>query len=765
MATLAVAVLCLTGLAAPPAYAQQSPPTDIALAWGFNDSGQLGDGSITNRRTPVGVDLPAGTQLTAIAAGQSHSIALTSDGRVLTWGGNFAGQLGDGTTTQHTTPVEALLPAGTHATAVDAGRAYSMALTSDGRVFAWGQNLFGQLADGTTTDRHTPVEMTLPTGAHIAAIVAGDYTSVLLTSDGRVLSAGYNMTGQLGNGSAVNQSTSLVEALLPPDTQVTGVFAQGECTLALTSDGHLLAWGYNAWGQLGDGTTTNRRTPVAVHLPAGTTVTTVGAGHAHNLALTTDGGLFAWGNNYFGQLGDGTTTDRHTPVEIQLPAGTKATKLAGGNGHSMALTSDGRIITWGSNTYGQLGDGTLTNRSTPGVTVQLPAGQRATAIAAGDYFSLALAVRSTSHTTLTATPTTVTQGDEVTLTAHVTCDAGTPTGNVVFYAGSTPIGTGTLDASGNATLTTTTLPVGPNEITAHYEGDADCPPSESIGVVVIVETVPSPVPGISLTKEVASAGPFEVGDTVDYTYTVTNTGDTTLHQVTVTDDRVTGVACAATTLSAGNGTTCQGSHTITAADITPCEPANGGCALTNLAQATAFEPDGHEVASEQATATLTVQQQEVSGLTLAKRADATGPFQVGDSVDYTYTVTNSGDSALSSVAVTDDRVADVDCGTTTLAAGASTTCHGTYTVTEADASCGPRGSGDGGYGDHGTTCPVTNTAHATATDAEGATVTSNTATATIRVSSGNGGGHDGYGSGSYGNGSGYGRGKKEAKTA
>ncbi|MEU8539613.1 Ig-like domain repeat protein [Streptomyces sp. NPDC048717] len=749
-------VLCVAGFATPPASAQQAPPTDLALSWGYNSRGQLGTGTTNTRYLPGNVTLPEGVELTALAASGYFSMALTSDGRVLAWGENGFGQLGDGTTTDHLTPVYADIPAGTTITAIDTGQYFSLALTSDGRVLAWGLNAVGQLGDGTSANSSTPVEVLIPDGVQITDISAGSGTGVALTSDGRVLGWGDGVNGEMGNGTTGYNRTP-VYASLPPGTEATDVSAGQAHVLALTSDGHALAWGYNSSGELGDGTTTQRYTPVPVDLPAGVRLTAVEVSSYYSLALTADGRVLAWGANNFAQLGDGTTTRRSTPVYTALPAGVRITALSAGVYTELALTANGRVYAWGYNNWGQVGDGTSIQRSTP-VLTHLPDNTAVTAIAAGWWHSLALAEPGSSRTTLTAVPTTVAPGAPVTLTAHVTCNIDTPTGNVTFYDGGTALGTEALDASGDATLTTTGLGLGTHTITARYEGDGVCPASVSTPVVVVVEEPSNP--SLTLTKQATSSGPFQVGDTVAYTYTATNTGNTPLHGLTVTDNLATGVTCGETTIPVGLSASCRGSHTITTADITPCRPAaGGGCEVTNLAQATAYQLSGTEVASEQATATITVQQQGVSGLTLAKRADTAGPFQPGDTVDYTYTVTNTGDSAVHGLTVTDDRVADVDCGTTTLAAGASTTCHGTYTVTEADATC-TRGGADGGYGGHGTTCPVTNTAHATATDTAGDTVTSNTATATIRVS---GGGHDGYGDS---HGDGYGRGKKkETKTA
>jgi len=151
----------------------------------------------------------------------------------------------------------------------------------------------------------------------------------------------------------------------------------------------VLAWGDNKDGELGDGTTTDSSTPIAVDLPAGTTITAIAAGHDHSLAVTSAGTALAWGNNLFGQLGDGSTTDSSTPIAVDLPAGTTVTAIAAGSLHSLAVTTAGTILAWGNNSDGQLGDGTTTNSSTP-IAVNLPADTTVTATTAGSAHSMAL---------------------------------------------------------------------------------------------------------------------------------------------------------------------------------------------------------------------------------------------------------------------------------------------------------------------------------------------------------------------------------------
>jgi alpha-tubulin suppressor-like RCC1 family protein len=357
-----------------------------AWAWGYNGSGQLGNGTTTNSSTPVAVSLPSGTTVTAIAGGSSHSLALTSGGQVLAWGDNTYGQLGNGTTTNSSIPVAVSLPSGTTVTGIAGGSNHSLALTSSGQVLAWGSNVQGQLGNGTTTNSSTPVAVSLPSGTTVTAIAGGGFHSLALTSTGQVLAWGFNASGQLGNGTPTN-SSSPVAVSLPSGTTVTAIAGGVYHSLALTSSGQVLAWGSNGYGELGNGTTTNSSTPVAVSLPSGTTVTAIAGGHEHSLALTSTGQVLAWGSNLYGELGNGTTTNSSTPVAVSLPSGTTVTAIAGGVYHSLALTSTGQVLAWGYNFSGQLGNGSTTNSSTPVAVSAFPA---AVAISGGGSHSLAI---------------------------------------------------------------------------------------------------------------------------------------------------------------------------------------------------------------------------------------------------------------------------------------------------------------------------------------------------------------------------------------
>ncbi|HWS15978.1 MAG TPA: hypothetical protein VN450_07285 [Candidatus Methylomirabilis sp.] len=332
---------------------------------------------------------PSAREFNRIAAGWRHTVALKSDGTVWAWGGNFYGQLGDNTTTDRTTPVQVVGPGSTGyltgVASVAASYLHTVALKSDGTVRAWGYNRNGELGDNTTTDRSTPVQVVGPGGTGyltgIVAIAAGDLHTVALKSDGTVWTWGGNSIGQLGDNTTTDRSTP-VQVVDPGGTgYLTGIVAVAAGayhTVALKWDGTVWGWGGNFNGQLGDNTFVSpRSTPAQIVGPGGTGyltgIASVAAGGNHSVALKSDGTLRAWGWNFYGELGDNTTTDRSTPVQVVAPGGTGyllgVTSVSACYFHTVALKSDGTVWTWGYNSHGQLGDNTTTNRSTPGQVV------------------------------------------------------------------------------------------------------------------------------------------------------------------------------------------------------------------------------------------------------------------------------------------------------------------------------------------------------------------------------------------------------------
>ncbi|CAN7499354.1 fibronectin type III domain-containing protein [Acidovorax sp. LjRoot66] len=349
--------------------------------WGYNNFGQLGDGSATDRSTPQPVTgLASG--VAAIAAGVLHTCVLTTAGAVQCWGWNSSGQLGDGRTTNKNTPQSVTILA-SGVTAMAAGTNHTCALTTAGAVQCWGWNVFRQLGDGSTTDKATPQPVTgLASG--VASIAAGVYHTCTLTTAGAVRCWGNNGFGQLGDGSSTNNSTP--QPVTGLTSGVAAIAAGTYHNCALTNAGAVQCWGRNNEGQLGDGSTTDKRTPQPVTgLASG--VAAIAAGENHSCALTTAGAVQCWGDNSFGQLGDGSTTDKTTPQTVTGLAGGVAAIAAEGN-HTCALTTAGAVQCWGRNAYGQLGDGSTTDKSTPQPVTGLASG--VAAIAAGGYHTCAL---------------------------------------------------------------------------------------------------------------------------------------------------------------------------------------------------------------------------------------------------------------------------------------------------------------------------------------------------------------------------------------
>jgi alpha-tubulin suppressor-like RCC1 family protein len=232
-------------------------------------------------------------------------------------------------------------------------------------LLAWGQNAFGQLGDGRTTDSDLPVTVKLPSGVRVAQVRGGGNFAMALTIGDGVLAWGSNGSGQLGVGRIkggvghIKGSHVPVSVHLPRqvDTHIAQVRAGSSFALALTSAGQVWAWGDGQGGELGDGQDSDAFAPVHVAMPAGVKISAISTGCLHSLALTPKGEVLAWGNNKYGELGDDSTAESDVPVRVDLPRTFKAVAVAAGCYHSLALGADGEIFAWGSNQIGQLGDG------------------------------------------------------------------------------------------------------------------------------------------------------------------------------------------------------------------------------------------------------------------------------------------------------------------------------------------------------------------------------------------------------------------------
>jgi alpha-tubulin suppressor-like RCC1 family protein len=397
-----------------PASGLASTTQSIAYAWGSNTFGQLGNGTAAaSSALPSNVTTTAvsgaNPGFTQIASGGLHTVAIGTDGHLYAWGANEFGQLGQGpaSTGDLNTPHEITLgfPSGTTFKQVAAGSSFSLALTAGGSIYAWGSNTFGQLGDGNTTDSSTPTLVSTPGGVTFKSIAAGSGFALALSTSDTVYSWGDNGLGQLGDGST---SSSKVPVQLPSTDfagPVTQVSAGASHALALVgSTGKLYGWGDDASGQLGDGNYTDTTTPVAVNAPPSGSWSSMSAGSDFTVGLTSNGAVFAWGDNQFGQLGDGdvaqtcnvgdtigaTVYCSNTPVQVLVPPSTQFVAVAAGYGQAYALAATGAAWSWGDDGTGQLGNNGVGDAGNPTdapattpVQVTLPSGTNASAVFSG----------------------------------------------------------------------------------------------------------------------------------------------------------------------------------------------------------------------------------------------------------------------------------------------------------------------------------------------------------------------------------------------
>jgi alpha-tubulin suppressor-like RCC1 family protein len=416
----------ITALATGPRHTLAVSQDGRVWSWGDSSSGQVGHGPRWERARPAPV--PGLTDIVGVAAGEFHSLALRRRGTVMAWGTNSAGVLGIGASVPEFQPTPIPVPGLTHVRTLASSQSSVLALRRDGTVWGWGANDSHQLAQPSTEIQYVPVRLQGLRG--VTAIANHRVQGLARLRDGSVWGWGNDFQAAVGTGrslrlspvklpgidSVVSSSIGPTHVLAlrqdgsvwswgfdhhgqrvtspstPPErpapvegiSQAVAVASFSGSSLVLKQDGLLWAWGDNSSGQLGDGTRVSRRTPQPV--PGLANLVAVSAGYySHVLALSGDGRVWAWGQNNFGQLGDGTTTARRTPTLV--PGLKDIIALSAGAGFSLALQRNGQVWAWGRNDTRQLGDGTTTSRPTP---VLLPGLTDVVAISAGGNHALAL---------------------------------------------------------------------------------------------------------------------------------------------------------------------------------------------------------------------------------------------------------------------------------------------------------------------------------------------------------------------------------------
>jgi alpha-tubulin suppressor-like RCC1 family protein len=423
LALTPTAAASLGGPASSGAETPADPPWSHAFGWGYNVDGQLGNGTTARFRSPVIVSgVVSGFR--HVSAGLEHSLAVAADGTVFAWGVNQYGQIGTDPEVESpglthppdprpSSPVPVRVPGLSDVTQVAAGFFHSLALTADGTVWAWGRNDRGQLGDGTRSSRHGPARV--PGVGGVVAIAGGWGHSLALRSDGTVWAWGYNEHGQLGDGTRIDRLTPIV---VPGLTNARAVAAGSIHSLAVRAHfsglpvlNTVWAWGSNDYGQAGDGTQVDRERPVQVH--GVFAVTAIAAGKLHSLAIGQESRVWAWGANYLGSLGDGTRQHRLSAVPVVGLTGVSG--ITAGDYHSVARRNDGTVWAWGNNLSGQLGDGTVVDRDTP---VPVPGLGGVTEVSGGGHFTLAVVAVPAPRFTVSVDPVagTVTAGGTTSFT-------------------------------------------------------------------------------------------------------------------------------------------------------------------------------------------------------------------------------------------------------------------------------------------------------------------------------------------------------------
>jgi alpha-tubulin suppressor-like RCC1 family protein len=536
------------GSAGPRLLAAPALPSRALYGWGGNDAGQVGNGQVgggstTGVTVPVQVMAPAGQSFATMAAGGAFSVGLTTSGRVYSWGTGSLGQLGDGAEVGSTTPMPANVPTPSGSqpvvvTAVAAGSAHALALTSTGQVYAWGSDLYGQLGNGTTTGADVPTPVTAPTGVTFSAIAAGGDHSLALTSTGQVYAWGANSSGQIGDGTTAGRTSPTL--VLAPTGVVFSALAAGTAhSMAVATDGSVYTWGFDASGQLGTGSTADASTPQQVSMPAGTAVASVAAGGSHSLALTTSGLVFAWGSDVFGQLSSALVAtlpiDSSVPVQpLGLPPTTTFVQISAGQTASYALTSNGVPWVWGGDYYGQLGDSTPgVNATAPAAMTTLSPGTLATGLFSGPDGSAAFLVTRAQQAITYPGLSPVTYGNQ-TMDIAPSVDSGLGLTN---------------SAQGSCTGALVRLfliGAGPCTVTSSQAGSFSFYPTSATATFIVAPAVLTVVAD-SLTGSVGSIPPAP-------TYHLTGF---------VNSDTVSVVTGAATCTSAASATSFRGSYDVT----------------------------------------------------------------------------------------------------------------------------------------------------------------------------------------------------------
>jgi len=329
-------------------------------SWGNNTNNWLAVGSGGNKSNPV-QNIANASNWTEISSGGRASYGIKTDGTLWSWGGNNYGVLGNNSTFSQTSPVQTSL-GGTNWRTISGGSQNAVAVKTDGTLWVWGRNNFGTVGDGSTIDRYTPTQ-TVSGGTDWSSAGSGQWVTGAIKTDGTLWTWGRATAGALGNNDSSNNMSSPVQTVSGGNTW-RQISVGNAFMAAIKTDGTLWTWGSGSFGVLGNNSAISRSSPIQT-ISAGTNWSQVAAGYNHMAAVKTDGTLWLWGRNNYGQLGDSTFNDRSSPIQTVAGDTTWRVVSAGNNGITGSIKTDGTLWTWGRNSYGALGDNTTTTRNSP----------------------------------------------------------------------------------------------------------------------------------------------------------------------------------------------------------------------------------------------------------------------------------------------------------------------------------------------------------------------------------------------------------------
>ena len=314
--------------------------------WGNNNYSQLGDGTVVRRHKPTYVKIKGNQKIVKVSCGYSHTGAITEDGNLYMWGQNLNGQLGDGTTITKDKPTYVKIKGNPQIIKVSCGGYHTGAITEDGSLYMWGFNRNGQVGDGSTVNKSKPVLIKIKGNPRFVKVSCGESHTGAVTEDGNLYMWGSNRSYELGDGTRINRNKPVFIM-----ERVAQVSCGGSHNGAVTKDGSLYMWGSNYWGQLGDGST-DKIKPTLVKIEENLQIIQVSCGQDFTGVVAEDSSLYMWGRNSEGELGDGTKIDKNKPIFIMGGI----FKVSCGRFHTGVITKNDELYMWGDNKYGQLGE-------------------------------------------------------------------------------------------------------------------------------------------------------------------------------------------------------------------------------------------------------------------------------------------------------------------------------------------------------------------------------------------------------------------------